>query len=118
MCKKKRLNIISLNESKNKVTKEYNKSALMVKEEVLGKSLVELLEKLNIVLEEYYDINLFKLPDSLPIMLDTHHVKGLEQHAPHLLMLDIQHVIDLEQHVEFPDPLPLTYNEEDKDNSN
>jgi hypothetical protein len=32
---------------------------------------------------------------------------------PHLLMLDIQHVIDLEQHVEFPDPLPLTYDEEE-----
>jgi hypothetical protein len=51
-------------------------------------------------------------------MLDAQHVKGLEQHAPHLLMLNIQHVIDLEQHVEFPDPLPLTYDEEDKDNSN
>ena len=90
----------------------------MVKEEVLGKSLVELPEKVSIVWEESYDINLLKPLDSLPIMLDAQHVKGLEQHAPHLLMLNIQHVIDLEQHVEFPDPLPLTYDEEDKDNSN
>jgi len=90
----------------------------VVKEEVLRKSLVELPEMVNMVLEESYNINLLKLPDSLPIMLDAQHVKGLEQHAPHLLMLDVQHVIDLEQHVEFPDLLPLTYDEEDKNNSN
>jgi hypothetical protein len=38
----------------------------VVKEELLGKSLVELPEKINMVLEESYDINLLKLPDSSP----------------------------------------------------
>ena len=34
------------------------------------------------------------------------------------LMLDVQHVISLEQHVELYNPLPLTRDEEDKDNLN
>jgi hypothetical protein len=43
------LNTISLNESENEVNKEYNKSTLVVEEEVLIKYLVEFLEKINIV---------------------------------------------------------------------
>lgn len=67
--------------------------ALVVKEEVLGNFLVEFLEKVNMILKESHDISPLKLPDSLSIMLDFHHVKDLEQHAPHPLMLDVQHVI-------------------------
>jgi hypothetical protein len=33
-------------------------------------------------------------------------------------MLDVQHIITLEQHVKLYDPLPLTHDEEDKNNSN
>ena len=43
------LNTISLNEFENEVNKEYNKSTLVVEEEVLIKYLVEFLEKINIV---------------------------------------------------------------------
>jgi len=42
-------NTISLNKFENVVNKEYNKSTLVVEEEVLIKSLVEFLEKINIV---------------------------------------------------------------------
>jgi hypothetical protein len=41
---------------KKEVNKEYNKSTLMVEEEVLRKSLVKFLKDINIVLEESYDI--------------------------------------------------------------
>ena len=51
-------------------------------------------------------------------MLDVQNIKGLEQHAPHPFMFDIQHVIGLEQYVELPDPLLLTRDEKDEDNSN
>jgi hypothetical protein len=57
---------------------------------------VELPEEVNMILKESHDISLFKLLDSLPIMLD------------------VQHIIDLEQHVKLPDPLPLTHDEEDE----
>jgi hypothetical protein len=46
------LNTISLNESENEVNKEYNKSTLVVEEEVLIKYLVEFLEKINIVFRQ------------------------------------------------------------------
>jgi len=42
-------NTISLNKFENVVNKEYNKSTLVVEEEVLIKSLVDFLEKINIV---------------------------------------------------------------------
>ena len=89
------LNIISLNEYEKEVNKEYNKSTLVVKKEVLIKSLVEFLEEINIVLEKYHNIIHLKLLDSISTMYDVHHVKGLEQYAPNHLMLDIQHVIGL-----------------------
>jgi hypothetical protein len=109
------LNVINPNESENKVKKN---TALVVKEEVLGNFLVEFLEEVNMILKESHDISPLKLPDSLPTMLDFHHVKGLEQHAPHPLMLDIQHVIGLEQHVELHNLLPLTCDEKDENNHN
>ena len=80
---KQGLNTISLNEFENEINKEYNNFALMINEEVLGNVLVESPEEVNMILEEFYDISPFKLPDSPPIMLDIHHVKGLEQHAPY-----------------------------------
>ena len=46
------LNTISLNEFENEVNKEYNKSTLVVEEEVLIKYLVEFLEKINIVFRQ------------------------------------------------------------------
>jgi hypothetical protein len=72
------LNTINLNEFENEINKEYNNFALMIDEEVLGNFLVESPEELNMVLEESRDISPFKLSDSPPIMLDIHHVKGLE----------------------------------------
>jgi hypothetical protein len=45
----KELNTTSLNESENEVNKKYNKSTLVGEEEVLIKSLVKFLEKINIV---------------------------------------------------------------------
>jgi hypothetical protein len=33
-------------------------------------------------------------------------------------MLDIKHVVDFEQHVELLNPLPFTFDEENKDNLN
>jgi len=97
------LNIISPHEPENK-------------KEVLGNSLMELLEEVNTVLKESRDTSPLKLFDSLPTMLDIQHVKSLEQHVPHPLMLDAQHVIGLEQHVELHDPLRLTRGEKDEDN--
>jgi len=69
------------------------------------------------VLKESYDINSLKPPESPLIMLDVQHIKCLEQYAPRLFMFDIQHIIGLEQHIELPDPLPLTRDKEDEDNS-
>ena len=94
------LNTISPHESENE-------------EEVLGNSMVELSEDVNMVLKESHDISPFKLSDSPPTMLNVQHVKGLEQHAHHPLM----HVIGLEQYVELHDPLPLTHDEKEEDNS-
>ncbi|KAL9407207.1 hypothetical protein Peur_004179 [Populus x canadensis] len=68
------------------------------------------------VLKEFCNISHLKLSDSLPIMLDIQHVKGLEQHTHHPLMLDVQHVIGLEQYVELYDPLVLTRGEKNEDN--
>ena len=49
---------------KKEVNKEYNKSTLVVEEEVLRKSLVKFLKDINIVLEESYDITSHKqLPE-------------------------------------------------------
>ena len=44
-------------------------------EEVLENSLVELLGKINIVLEEFHHFSSLKLLDSLSTMLDVQHVK-------------------------------------------
>jgi hypothetical protein len=77
---------------------------------------VELPEEVNMVLKESCNISPLKLFDSLPIMLDIQHVKGLEHHAHRPLMLDVQHVIGLEQYVELYDPLVLTRGEKDEDN--
>jgi hypothetical protein len=41
----------------------------VVKKKVLENSLVELLEEVNIILKESYDISFLKLPDSPPTML-------------------------------------------------
>ena len=76
---------------------------------------MELLKKVNMILEESHGINYLKLPNSPSTMLDTQHIKGLEQHAPHLFMFDVQHVIGLEKRVEFLDPLPLTHDKKNKD---
>jgi len=47
----------------------------VVMEEVLENSLVELLGKINIVLEEFHHFSSLKLLDSLSTMLDVQHVK-------------------------------------------
>jgi hypothetical protein len=53
----------------------------VVDEEVLENSLVELLEEVNMVLEEFHDISPLKLPNFLPTMLGILHIIGLEQHV-------------------------------------
>jgi hypothetical protein len=100
MMLKEGLNIISSNDYEKEVNEEYNNSVLVVDEEVLENSLVELLEEVNLVLEESHDISPLKLPNFLPTMLG------------------ILHIIGLEQHVELPYPLPLTRDGKDEDNLN
>jgi len=74
-------------------------SALVV-EEVSGNFLVELLEEVRVVLEDFLDIFSRELPNSL---------------SP---ILNIYNVIDFKLHVELLDPLPLTHDEKDEYNYN
>jgi len=69
--KEDRLRTIRSNEFGKEINEKYIVSALVI-EEVLGNSLVELLEEIRVVLEDFLDIFSRELPNSLSSMLNIY----------------------------------------------